>query len=190
MICAFEVNENNNKLKPVKNKKEDLDFTILEEKKALMHSILNHNIDFNLIKHLGLRQLTQKLLERNPNKRLSALEAFEELNNIKKGGNLYISKTMKEYPIKLKKIPSVFEADLEKNLSNKNSNKFKHHFINRNETMNNLNKNNKEDNYNNSNDDCNDMTSELSDIKNISKDNNIFNYKYNKEIKIIIKKKK
>ena len=189
-VNPFEINENKNKLKPVKNKKEDLDFTILEEKKALMHIILNHNIDFNLIKHLGLRQLTQKLLERNPNKRLSALEALEELNNIKKGGNLFISKTMKESRVKLKRIPSVFEVDSEKNLSNKNSNKFKHHFFNRNETMNNLNKNNKEDNYNNNNEDCNDMTSELSDIKNISKDNNIFNCKYNKEIKIIIKKKK
>ena len=38
--------------------------------------------------------------------------------------------------------------------------------------------------------DLNDMTSEFSDIKNISRDNATFNYNNRNEIKIIIKKKK
>ena len=182
----FEINQDKNKLKPAKNRKEDLDFSILEENKSLKHIILNQEIDFMAIKHLGLRKLVQGLLERNPNKRLSALEALEELNKIKKGGNLYMSKSMKESPIKLKRIPSVFENDLEKNISSKS----KHFFIYRNETMNDLNKNNIEDLDCNNINDLNDMTSEFSDIKNISRDNATFNYNNRNEIKIIIKKKK
>jgi len=182
----FEINQDKNKLKPAKNRKEDLDFSILEENKSLKHIILNQEIDFMAIKHLGLRKLVQGLLERNPNKRLSALEALEELNKIKKGGNLYMSKSMKESPIKLKRIPSVFENDLEKNISSKS----KHFFIYRNETMNDLNKNNVEDLDCNNINDLNDMTSEFSDIKNISRDNATFNYNNRNEIKIIIKKKK
>ena len=182
----FEINQDKNKLKPAKNRKEDLDFSILEENKSLKHILLNQEIDFMAIKHLGLRKLVQGLLERNPNKRLSALEALEELNKIKKGGNLYISKSMKESPIKLKRVPSVFENDLEKNIFSKS----KHFFIYRNETMNDLNKNNVEDLDCNNIDDLNDMTSEFSDIKNISRDNATFNYNNRNEIKIIIKKKK
>ena len=188
-LNPFEINQNKKFLKPNKNKKEDLDFSILEENKILKHSILNHQIDFMIIKHLGLRKLTQGLLERNPNKRFSAIEALEELNNIKKGGNLYISKTIQESPIKLKRIPSVFEGDIKMNTSSKFGNKFKNYFINRNETMNDLNKNNVDDEGCKSIDDFNDITSEFSDIKNISKDNNTPNNNIN-EIKIIIKKKK
>ena len=185
----FEINKNKNILKPAKNRKEDLDFSILDENKALKHNILNKKIDFMMIKHLGLRKLAQELLERDPNKRLTALEALEELNKIKKGGNLYISKTMKESPIKLKRIPSVFQNDIEKNISSKS----KHFFIYRNETMNDLNKNNVEDidSVNMVNmDELNDKTSEYSDIKNISRDNAICKYNNRNEIKIIIKKKK
>ena len=97
-----------------------------------------------------------------------------------------MSKSMKESLIKLKRIPSVFENDLEKNIFSKS----KHFFIYRNETMNDLNKNNVEDLDCNNIDDLNDMTSEFSDIKNISRDNATFNYNNRNEIKIIIKKKK
>ena len=178
----FQSNKNMNQLKQSKNKKEDLNFTIMEEDKILMQKILNQYIDFNVIKHLGLKQLTQHLLERNPHKRYSALEALEELNKIKKGVNLCVSKTMKEDGIKLKRIPSVFEGEVEKKATNHFGNKF---ILNRNETMNNLNKKIEENDTNNEN---NEDISDFSEFNNVSKNNNeIIN---NNEIKIVIMKKK
>ena len=181
----FKFNQSNN-LKQGKNKKEDLNHTILEEDKIIMQCILNQKIDFTVINNLGLRQLTQRLLEREPIKRFSALEAFEELNKIKNGGNLFVSKTMKEPPVQLKRIPTVFEAEIEKKTSTKLANKFKKYILNRNETMNNLIQNREQIDNNNTNE-PNDDTSEFSEIKNISKDNNNIN---TSDIKIIIKKKK
>jgi serine/threonine protein kinase len=179
----FQSNKNINQLKQTKNKKEDLNFTIMEEDKILMQKILNQYIDFNIIKHLGLKQLTQHLLERNPHKRYSALEALEELNKIKKGVNLCVSKTMKEDGIKLNRIPSVFEGEVEKKATNHFGNKFKN-ILNRNETMNNLNKKIEENDTNNEN---NEDISEFIEYKNISNNNNIIN---SNEIRIEIKKKK
>ena len=175
----FQSNQNKNSLKQNKNKKEDLDFTIMEEDKLIMQKILNHYIDFNVIKHLGLRTLAQHLLERNPKKRYSALQALDELNNIKKGVSLHTSKTMKELPITLKRIPTIFEGEVERKISSKFGNKFKK-FLLRNETMNNLINKNEEKETNN------DEINDLNEIKNISKDNNI----NNNEIKIVIKKKR
>ena len=178
----FQSNKNMNQLKQSKDKKEDLNFTIMEEDKILVQKILNQYIDFNVIKHLGLKQLTQHLLERNPHKRYSALEALEELNKIKKGVNLFVSKTMNEDGIKLKRIPTVFEGEGEKKPINNLGNKFKN-LLNRNETMNNLNKKFEENDTNNEN---NENISEFSKYKYIS-NNNIIN---SNEIKIEIKKKK
>ena len=175
----FQSNKTNNSLKKTKNKKEDLDFTIMGEDKLVMNKILNQYIDFNVITHLGLRQLTQHLLERNPHKRYSALEALEELNKMKSGINLFVSKTMKESTTQLKRIPTVFEGEKETKVSKKFVDKFKN-ILNRNETMNNLYKKNEE------NDTNNDDISEFKDINNISQDNNIIN---NNELKIEIKKK-
>ena len=181
----FKFNQSN-KLKQTKSKKEDLNRTILEEDKIIMQCVLNQKIDFMVIQNLGLRQLTQGLLEKDPIKRLSALEAFEELNKIKNGGNLYVSKTMKEPPVQLKRIPTVFEGEVEKKTSTKLANKFKNYILNRNETMNNLIQN-MEKIENNIINEHNDDTSEFSEIKNISKYNKNIN---TSDIKIIIKKKK
>ena len=183
-INPFQSDKNNNVLKQTKNKKEDLNFTILEEDKITMQKILNQFIDFNIIENYGLRQLTQHLLERNPHKRYSALEALEELNKIKSGVNLCVSKTMKETPVTLKRIPSVFEGEVNRKTSTKLGNKFKN-IYNRNETMNNLNNKIEENDTNNEN---NEDISEFSEFNNVSKNNNdIIN---NNEIKIVIMKKK
>ena len=179
----FQPYKNDNQLKPIKSKKEELNFTIMEEDKLMMQKILNQYIDFNVIKHFGLRQLTQHLLERNPFKRYSALEALDELNNIKKGVNLFLSKTMKETPPTLKRIPTVFEGEEEKKPRTKLGNKFKNIF-NRNETMNIVNKKSEENDTNNEN---NENISEFSEFNNVSNNNNTIN---NNEIKIEIKKKR
>ena len=179
----FQPYKNDNQLKPKKNKKEELNFTIMEEDKLMMQKILNQYIDFNVIKHFGLRQLTQHLLERNPFKRYSALEALDELNKIKKGVNLFLSKTMKETPPTLKRIPTVFEGEEEKKPRTKLGNKFKNIF-NRNETMNIVNKKSEENDTNNEN---NENISEFSEFNNVSNNSNTIN---NNEIKIEIKKKR
>ena len=182
----FNSDKNKKLLKHTKNKKEDLDFTILEEDKILMDKILNYKIDFFIIKHLGLRQLAQGLLERNPNKRYSALEALDELNKIKKGLNLYTSKTMKESPFKFKRIPTVFEEEITKKPSVKFMNKFKNYILNRNETMNDL--NNKDGNNENIvNKENFDDTNEFSEIEKTTDDNKNLNHN---DIKIVIMKKK
>ena len=156
----------------------------MEEDKITMQRILNQHIDFNIIDNYGLRQLTQHLLERNPHKRYSALEALEELNKIKSGVNLCVSKTMKETPVTLKRIPTVFEGEVDRKTSTKLGNKFKN-IYNRNETMNNLNKKIEENDTNNEN---NEDISDFSEFNNVSKNNNeIIN---NNEIKIVIMKKK
>jgi serine/threonine protein kinase len=172
-INPFQSDKNNNLLKKTKNKKEDLNFTIVEEDKIIMQRILNQHIDFSIIDNYGLRQLTQHLLERNPHKRYSALEALEELNKIKSGVNLCVSKTMKETPVTLKRIPTVFEGEVDRKTSTKLGNKFKN-IYNRNETMNNLNKKIEENDTNNEN---NEDISDFSEFNNVSK-NNILYYIY------------
>ena len=47
------------------------------------NEIINTNIDFNIIKNERLRELNKKLLEKCPNKRISAKEALDEIKIIK-----------------------------------------------------------------------------------------------------------
>lgn len=183
----FKLSKSYDLLKNTKNKKEDLNITRTADDKIIMQRVLNQEIDFMTIKHLGLRQLTQHLLERNPQKRISALEALEELNKIKLGINLCVSKTIKESE-NLKRIPTVIDNNFEESKKDnkiKKDIKLKNDILNRNQTLNNL--GHKYDNNVNT-DEKEDGLSDISEIKEIP--NEKYNYYNNYEIRIKIKKKR
>ena len=97
-------NSNNDNLENSRNKNIDLDNSNMDEDKRIMDNVLNKELDFNVFTNYGLRLLAQRLLERNPNNRYSAIEAFNELGRIKRGININmrISKTINETPKKIK----------------------------------------------------------------------------------------
>ena len=142
-----------------------------------MNNVLNKELDFNIFQNYGLRLLAQHLLERNPKERYSAIEAFNELNKIKKGIilNKRISKTINESPKKVIKSPMKYEASNNKfKFSAKSSSKFKRIF-----------KNNKLNEFIKNDDDDEE---EKRDDNSCEKDINKYKKKHN-EIRILIKKK-
>ena len=78
-----------------------------------MNKVLNKELDFNIFENYGLRLLAKKLLERNPNKRYSAIEAFDELNKIK---NIYLNKQLSQI---IKPQIKFLESSIESENSNK-----------------------------------------------------------------------
>ena len=109
----FKTSKKENKLNNNKNKKIDLDLTDMDEDKIIMNNVLNKELDFNVFTNYGLRLLAQKLLERNPKERYSAMEAFDELNRVKRGiyMNRRFSKTINESPKKIIKC-SIMNEDI------------------------------------------------------------------------------
>jgi serine/threonine protein kinase len=107
---------NNDNLENSRIKNIDLDNSNMDEDKKIMNNVLNKELDFNVFKNYGLRLLAQKLLEKDPNNRYSAVEAFDELSGIKRGINMNkrVAKTINESPKKLMKNPIVFESSNEK----------------------------------------------------------------------------
>ena len=107
---------NNDNLENSRIKNIDLDNSNMDEDKKIMNNVLNKELDFNVFKNYGLRLLAQKLLEKDPNNRYSAVEAFAELSRIKRGINMNkrVAKTINESPKKLMKNPIVFESSNEK----------------------------------------------------------------------------
>ena len=56
----------------------------LDTKEYKAHQVSNHEINFDLIKNDDIREFCQELLEKNPNKRIDARNAFEKAKIIKK----------------------------------------------------------------------------------------------------------
>ena len=112
---------------------------------------------------------------------------MEELNKIKLGINLCVSKTIKESE-NLKRIPTVIDNNFEESKKDnkiKKDIKLKNDILNRNQTLNNL--GHKYDNNVNT-DEKEDGLSDISEIKEIP--NEKYNYYNNYEIRIKIKKKR
>jgi len=174
----FKHNNNNNKEDYLENdsKSNDVDLSYMDEDKIIMNNVLNKKLDFNVFTNYGLRLIAQRLLEPNPNYRYSAIEAFDELNRIKRGiNNRVISNTINESPKRKVKNPIMYEDLNERNKLPKSSfhHRFKGIFKNINPTRIDFNKNGEDD--------------EISEEK--EKDNKNKINKKNNEIRITIKKK-
>jgi len=175
---------NNNKEDYLKNdfKSNDIDLSYMDEDKIIMNNVLNKQLDFNVFTNYGLRLIAQKLLEPNPRQRYSAMEAFNELNRVKRGvNNRLISNTINESPKKLIKNPIMYEDLNERKNFAKSSfhNRFKGIFKNINPTRIDFNKNRENDN----------ISEEKEKEHDNNNNNNNNNKKNNYEIRITIKKK-
>lgn len=177
----FKNNKKNDNLENSKIKNIDFDISLVDEEQKIMNNVLNKELNFNVFKNYGLRSLAQRLLERNPKERFSAIEAFNELNKIKIGVNLNknISKTLNESPKKFVKSPDIYQSSPEKMKFSAKSNinrKFRGIFTHMNSDINDFNKNEQDE--------------ENSDNNSIDKEKNSNkNQKKNNEIRILIKKK-
>ena len=69
----------------------------MDEDKVIMNNVLNKKLDFNVFTNYGLRLIAQRLLEPDPKQRYSAMEAFDELNRIKRGINNRVISNSKSY---------------------------------------------------------------------------------------------
>ena len=175
---------NNNKEDYLKNdfKSNDIDLSYMDEDKIIMNNVLNKQLDFNVFTNYGLRLIAQKLLEPNPRQRYSAMEAFNELNRVKRGvNNRLISNTINESPKKLIKNPIMYEDLNERKNFAKSSfhNRFKGIFKNINPTRIDFNKNRENNN----------ISEEKEKEHDNNNNNNNNNKKNNYEIRITIKKK-
>ena len=82
----------------------------MDEDKIIMNNVLNKQLDFNVFTNYGLRLIAQRLLEPDPKQRYSAMEAFDELNRVKRGiNNRVTSNKINESPKKLIKNPIMYE---------------------------------------------------------------------------------
>ena len=179
----FKHNNNNNKNKEdyLENysKSNDVDLSYMDEDKIIMNNVLNKQLDFNVFTNYGLRLIAQRLLEPDPKQRYSAMEAFDELNRVKRGiNNRVISNTKNESPQKLIKNPIMYEDLNGKKKLAKSSfhHRFKGIFKNINPTRIDFNKNGEDEEEKEKDFDIN------------NNDNN--KKKNNNEIRIKIKKKK
>ena len=175
-------NNNNNKEDYLENysKSKDVDLSYMDEDKIIMNNVLNKQLDFNVFTNYGLRSIAQRLLEPDPKQRYSAMEAFDELNRVKRGiNNRVISNAINESPQKLIKNPIMYEDLNGKKKLAKSSfhNRFKGIFKNINPTRIDFNKNGEDD----------DISEEKEKDHGINNNNN---KKNNNEIRIKIKKNK
>ena len=170
--------DNNNKMKDnLENNKNmnNSDLSYNDEDKIIMNNVLNKELDFNIFENYGLRLLAQRLLERNPTERYSAMEAFNELNKLK---NIFLNKQLSQKISDSKKkisVSPILSEDSNKRkkyLAKSNINhKFKGNFKDIREHLNESSEENSEKNDDNS----------FEKKKNDKKKNN--------EIRIMIKKK-
>ena len=109
-------NNNNDDIENSRIQNIDLDNSNMDEDKKIMNNVLNKELDFNVFTNYGLRLIAQKLLEKDPTNRYSAIQAFDELSRIKRGlnTNKKISKTINESPKKFMKSPIAYESSNEK----------------------------------------------------------------------------
>ena len=123
-------NSNNDNLENSRNKNIDLDNSNIDEDKRIMNNVLNKELDFNVFTNYGLRLLAQRLLERNPNNRYSAIEAFNELGRIKRGININkkIIKTINETPKKIIKSSITYESPPNEKVKYSAKSSFNHKF--------------------------------------------------------------
>jgi hypothetical protein len=174
----FKHNNNNNKEDYLENdsRSNDVDISYMDEDKIIMNNVLNKQLDFNVFTNYGLRIIAQRLLEPDPKQRYSAMEAFNELNRIKRGINNRVISNINQSPKKSIKNPIMCEDLNEKKIAKSSfHNRFKGIFKNMNPIRIDFNKNG-EDNV-------------ISEEKEKDYDNNYNNKKKNNEIRITIKKK-
>ena len=67
----------------------------LDKKEYKSHQVSNHEINFDFIKNDDIRGFCQELLEKNPNKRIDAKNAFEKAKIIKKKYELNLTNNIK-----------------------------------------------------------------------------------------------
>ena len=96
------------------------------EDQKIINEVLNKEINFDVFTNLKMRLLAKHLMERDPNKRASALEAYDELIEIKNNNDIFkteqkaktfksnIKQKINKSPMKFKNANTLKEDDLRK----------------------------------------------------------------------------